>query len=180
MTFPEENNLEVWKTIPGFEDYSVSTKGQVRRDTPGPGTYPGKIMKPSISQKGYLQIKLKKKIKRIHRLVAISFLPNPDNLPEVDHIDENKKNNNVNNIEWVTPCENIRRSYRTGSRDHMIAENSPSNVLTEIQVLEIKKLLEKEEFSQRKLAKKFGVHHSTIRKIINGKSWAHVIPPTES
>ena len=96
---------EVFKPIEGYEDlYEVSNEGRVRNKTTG------RILKP-FSAKGYLKVNLCKdgisKFKSIHRLVANAFIPNPLNLPEVNHIDENKLNNNVDNLEWCSRQYNI-------------------------------------------------------------------------
>lgn len=89
--------IEEFRDIPGYEGmYEVSNLGRVRRD--------GKILKPSKNKKGYLQVSLckngTKKNARIHRLVAQSFISNPQNLPQINHKDEDKTNNAVENLEW--------------------------------------------------------------------------------
>lgn len=104
----------MWKKIIDKDiitDYSISDTGEVRKDT---NSY---MMKPYI-QHGYahvtLQINKKPKRFNIHRLVAIAFIPNPDNKPYVNHIDGNKTNNCVDNLEWVTPSENTQHAVKTG------------------------------------------------------------------
>lgn len=104
----------MWKKIIDKDivtDYSISDMGEVRKDT---NNY---MMKPYI-QHGYahvtLQINKKPKRFNIHRLVAIAFIPNPDNKPYVNHIDGNKTNNCVDNLEWVTPSENTQHAVKTG------------------------------------------------------------------
>lgn len=97
---------EIYKDIKDYEDlYEVSDTGLVRNKVSG------KILKPSKDKYGYLYINLWKKGKyktyRIHRLVARAFIPNPLNLPQVNHIDENKFNNNVDNLEWCDCQYNI-------------------------------------------------------------------------
>lgn len=104
---------EIWKEIPGYEClYQVSNKGRVR------GLVRNKILKQSKLTGGYLNVWLSKggkvKIKRVHRLVALAFLPNPQNKEYVNHIDKDVTNNNVDNLEWVTQSENQKHSYMVG------------------------------------------------------------------
>lgn len=101
---------EVWKDIPEYKGiYQISNLGRVRsleRDITDINgiTYHKKarILKPSIEKSGYVQIKFGNVHYRLHRLVAEAFIPNPDNLPCINHKDENKANNCVDNLEWCT------------------------------------------------------------------------------
>lgn len=91
---------EIWRSIKDYEDlYEVSNWGRVRNSRTG------LILKPG-SSKGYLYVQLYKnkipKMFKVHRLVAQAFLPNPDNLPCVNHKDENPSNNRLDNLEWCT------------------------------------------------------------------------------
>lgn len=100
-----------WKKIDGFEVYEVSNTGSVRNSESG------LILKQTLNTGGYPSVTLVTKEKRkcatIHRLVAAAFIQNPDNLPEVNHIDEDKTNNTVENLEWVTKKENMNHGTRT-------------------------------------------------------------------
>ena len=91
---------EIWKAINEFPNYEVSTLGRVKNISTG------KVLKPVLNNTGYYKVILcqnnKHYTKFIHRLVAIEFIPNPDELPEVNHIDECKANNGVSNLEWCT------------------------------------------------------------------------------
>lgn len=108
--------LEIWKPIEGYEGlYEVSTLGRVRSlgRVAKNGTYfPPIILKLKPNQRGYVQIRLHNdgEFKRmlVHRLVAEAFIPNPDNLPVVNHKDRNPSNNNVSNLEWCTQSHNVR------------------------------------------------------------------------
>lgn len=98
---------EIWKEIDGYDGrYAVSTWGRVK-------SIRG-ILQPYKNHKGYLKVGLMKNGKsekhRVHRLVAKAFIPNPHNLPEVNHIDGNKQNNSISNLEWVTGKENMEHS----------------------------------------------------------------------
>ena len=104
--------MEEWKNVIGYEGlYEVSNKGNVRnvrRNT---------LLKLSKTNYGYIQVHLYKNgIRtglRVHRLVAQAFIPNPDNLPEVNHLDEDKTNNRVDNLEWCTAKYNVNYGHRT-------------------------------------------------------------------
>lgn len=122
---------EIWKFIPGFEHhYQISNLGRVKRlqykqvDNYGTGRvriYPEKIENQYISNTGYFQVDLRTRTQRrrvnVHRLVAEAFIPNPDNLPCVNHKDENKLNNDVTNLEWCDYFYN--NSYGT-TRQRMV------------------------------------------------------------
>lgn len=115
---------EIWKDIKNYEGlYQISNTGKVKRLSKiilgKNGTkqlIKEKIMNGSITFNGYVRVGLSKNGKvtkiRIHRLVAETFIPNPNNLKQINHIDGDKTNNNINNLEWVTPSENIKHAYR--------------------------------------------------------------------
>lgn len=108
---------EIWKDIKGFEGiYQISNLGNVKsydkhiKNGNGYAVRKGKQLKPNLTKGGYYSVHLyigqrKREPKLIHRLVAEQFLPNPNNYPQVNHKDENKLNNRVDNLEWCT--ENI-------------------------------------------------------------------------
>lgn len=103
-----------WKPVKNFERYSVSSSGEILN------TKTGRKLKPRpVSEKNpYPAVVLcdcgVRKTLKVHRLVALAFIPNPGNLPVVNHKDGNKVNSQVDNLEWVTTSENIWHSYETG------------------------------------------------------------------
>lgn len=95
-----------WRGVPGYEkDYEVSTTGDVRSLNFN-RTGIVWLLRPQENTSGYFQVNLSKRLHCVHRLVALAFIPNPNGLPEVDHIDRNKANNNVTNLRWVTLSQN--------------------------------------------------------------------------
>lgn len=99
---------EQWMTIKGYEDYQVNRFGVIKSIKFGKEL----ILKPIKTIHGYLRVGLSKngkcKLLSVHRIVAEAFLPNPNNLPQVNHKDEDKTNNCVENLEWVDNSQNIR------------------------------------------------------------------------
>ena len=122
------NRNETFVTIKGFENYSISNKGKIISYTKWED---GRLLKPQKDAMGYLHVRLydgtfdrgtykngnaKPKLEKVHRLVAQHFLPEPDKsvYQEVNHIDGNKQNNDVTNLEWMTRMENIHHAWKTG------------------------------------------------------------------
>ncbi len=91
-------------------EYYVTESGEVIRN--------GKVRKTKTTKEGYLRVTLTVNSKQytymVHRMVGECYIPNPNNLPQIDHIDFNKSNNHVSNLEWVTRSENILRAHKAG------------------------------------------------------------------
>ena len=130
-----------------------------------------KIIKPYDNGHGYLAVQLWKngKCKQfyIHRLVAAAFIPNPNNYREINHIDGDKTNNSVSNLEWCDRSINVKHAYDTGLKPK--GEKHFNHKLTENQVAEIRATRGK--ITQRELANKYGVTQGLIYAIQTNKCW---------
>ena len=119
----------MWKPIPGLEGlYSANENGEIKsedrpvdffaRNRRIKYTKKGIVLKQTATSRGYLCVSIhkdgKQRVVRSHDLIAKTFLPNPENKTQVNHIDGNKKNNKVENLEWVTPRENLLHAFKNG------------------------------------------------------------------
>jgi len=178
--------MEIWKSIEGFEGlYEVSNLGRIRSiSMPHPTrrrAIVSTIRKFSLNggRKGtkYHSVMLTRvnpniRISRsVHRLVAIAFVPNPENKPEVNHKDGDKTNNYYDNLEWCTRKENVQHSSKTGL---LLSNGAHFNAkLSVTKVIQIKRQLAN-GVKQCVIAKKYNIGTSTINQISSGKQWKHV------
>ena len=171
---------EIWKKVIGYEEsYEVSNLGNVRSfdryiKCKKNNEYflfaKGYPIKQKISFYRYLCVSFKKNqkhaIKVVHKLVAEAFIPNLKNKPQVNHIDGDKLNNCVDNLEWVTASENCIHATKILRKKGMI--------LTTEQVRDIKFNVVYDSMFNKDIASKFKVHPNTISSIRNGHKWKHV------
>lgn len=171
--------MENWKRITGFENYyEINQFGEIKR-VEGSSHLKSITLKGTPDKDGYLNVNLKVKQKtntrRIHRLVAIAFIPNPENKPQVNHINGVKNDNRLENLEWCTLSENRQHAYDTGLQNgnsRMGVKNN-FNKLTESDVFEIRtKYNKKQGFTMKVLSKEFNVSDGCIQSILSKKSWA--------
>ena len=174
---------EIFKDIIGYESkYQISNLGRVKslsrkRNENTNAVIKERILTPDLGKAGYHSICFKINNKRekylIHRLVAIHFIDNTDNKPQVNHINGIKNDNRVENLEWATISENRKHAYDTGLQFGPLGEKQGSSKLTEKKILEIKERLKKRE-RQVDIAMIYNVKQSNISKIKNNKRWNHL------
>jgi len=152
--------------IEGFEGkYYISKCGKVKA-TGQRGTY---IKQATPQKKGYLAVCFYKNgeqcTKKIHRLVAEAFIPNPENKPQVNHIDGNKLNNHANNLEWVTNRENIDHAVRTGLTSGKRHAYIGARSISKETYFDIIEKICKGKWTQTELSDMFNVSQSLISRI---------------
>lgn len=172
-----------WKDVKGYEGfYQISNSGIVKSLGGWCGTAKRKekIRSTSLTHDGYVKVRLihqgKDKTMRVHRLVAEAFIPNPENKDTVNHIDGNKQNNIVSNLEWANRTEQMIHAYKLGLKTSRIGSKNSNAKLTDEQVREIRKLYvpQSKEFGTVALGKKYGVTNRVIGLIVNGKAYKNV------
>lgn len=156
------SETEVWKSIPGFDIYEASNLGRIRSH--------GKRIIRSLLIDGYPRVdcyisKYSKKSIYVHRLVALAFIPNPENKPQVNHKDSNRKNNNVSNLEWVTHQENMIHARKSAVRKFKSRAKIDSDMVNSIR---------SSNLSTRKLSVMHGVSRGTVYNIKNRITWTHI------
>lgn len=176
-----------WRDIPGYGNlYQVSNTGAIKSlerriiFKNGRGKlHKERILSPGKDRYGYYQVVLcrntyDQRTIKVHRLVAISFIENPENLPQVNHLDGNKENNNSNNLEWSSGSGNHRHATEKGLKAK--GDKHGKSKLTDNEVRTIKRAFKRKgkKFTQAELARKFGVSPSQINSILKEKNWKHI------
>lgn len=160
----------IWKDVEGFEGfYQVNEDGDVKSLHTYLGMKPH-LKKPYLGKRGYMVTDLSKKQFRknlkVHRIVAKAFIPNPLNLPQVNHIDGNKLNNKVSNLEWVTSKQNVEHAIRNGLTkpyNHLLSARKLTPDIA-IEIYNAKGV-------HREIAKRYNVGNSTVAHIKTGTRW---------
>ena len=156
------------QTVNNHPNYSIDEYGNIKnikRD---------KQLKPYLTPKGYYKVVLNGTHYFVHRLVALNFIPNPDsdNLVQVNHIDGNKLNNHIDNLEWVTCKKNINHAVESGLTNQSNDKNNHSK-LTKEDVIKIRQLIS-EGMMQKDVAKLYNMSTSGIYSIYHKITWKDV------
>lgn len=158
----------IWKQIPNYPLYVCSSDGKIKN------IKRQKLLKPTSDKNGYLKVILCKDNKHkniaVHRVVAMVFLKNPHNLPQVNHKDGNKTNNTVSNLEWCSNYDNIQHAIKNGLIK-VKCEDNPNAKLKKSDILNIRERFSAGTYNKSELARLFGVSTTLIRYIIEEKNW---------
>jgi hypothetical protein len=183
------NQEEIWKAVAGYEGhYEVSNLGRVkslarkvisrnRNCSSMECCLQERMLSPSKGQ--YFVVTLMKegrgKNTYLHRIIAKAFIPNPFNLPMVNHIDGDKLNNSLDNLEWCTDNYNRRHAIRLNGTERFRGENNNQAKLTKEQVIKIREICAKEPcISYGFLSRIYGVTPKYIGAIVARKTWSHI------
>lgn len=166
-----------WYDIKGYEGlYKINRQGDIYI-MKKPRAKEG-VKKFSLDKDGYKQVNLSKNGKyttyKIHRLVALTFIPNPNNYPVINHIDGDKQNNRVDNLEWCTRSENDLHAFRLGLRKPIPVEKKARGEQTRTAKLKEKQVIyiKKHKYIETEiLMKMFNVSRSTINSIKENRNW---------
>jgi hypothetical protein len=180
LTMIDSNAPQEWCPVIGLEDlYEVSEYGYVRRRKPGKNRKAGHVLALNRDKYGYLRVQMWHTEKRVmvtaavQRLVMRAFVGERPEGQEVNHIDGDKSNNHVSNLEYVTHKENIVHSFQVLKRHVPRGEETGSAKLKEFQVIEIRKRAAAGE-TYRAIAGDYNVSHVTITQIVLRRTWTHI------
>lgn len=159
--------------INGVEtNYMISDNGQIY------SMITNRYLKPFKNPQGYCLVDISVNhvsyTRQLHRLVAITFIPNPDQLETVNHKDGDKSNNRVDNLEWMTRLDNVRHAWATGLAKPRYGTSNPANVYTEDQIHSVCKMLEVGHSNNKQIAEACGVNVTLIRDIKFRGKWKHI------
>lgn len=177
-----DNYNVTYKKIPGYDfDYYITTDGRVWTNQRKNGIE--RFMKLVPHKDSYLHVGLyqngKQKVKRVHRLVAEAFIPNPDNKPYINHIDGNRQNNDVSNLEWCTQAENVwhsihvlgRWSYSEKQRKSASVQGKKMRKLDMETAKKIRQEYASGTTSSIKLSRKYGLSKPCVLRILHNQSY---------
>lgn len=159
-------------------DYIISSDGHVySTKNVGRGKY-HKEIKQRKNADGYMDITVGpntfRTTRKVHRLVAEAFIPNPENLPEVDHIDDVRDHNDVSNLQWISRPDNIAKIPHDRNSKSKSCEKNSRAILTSDDVNQIRGQYENNNIRISELAKMYNVGYSTIFNVVHYKTWVNL------
>lgn len=170
--------MEKWRRIPNYSRYECSNTGLIKTFNWKGGSQT-RIMKPAADRSGYLRTMLKRDdgvihTIKVHRIVAQTWIENPENKEEVNHKNAIKTDNNVENLEWATRAENLAHSLDNDLQYVLKGEEIGNSKLTEKQVLEIRSRFIPRRVTRKILAEEYGVSEATIKEVVLRLTWRHI------
>lgn len=171
--------METWRLVTENDNYEVSNMGHVAN------VNTGNVLTPGHNVYGYEQIVMwngrDRRTAPVHRLVAHAFIGERPIGYQIDHMNGNKLDNRVCNLEYVTPSENILRSFKLGKK-RPVGECNGRTKLTDDDVMSIYELSTSRAMSQVDIAKAYNIGKRTVRHIVHGDTWSHItgVKPRQS
>jgi hypothetical protein len=173
--------MEIWRIVKGYKSkygcYRVSNLGRVKNGL-------GKELFKRKSKKGYMTVRMiliggQEKNSQLHRVVAMAFIPNPDQLPQVNHLDGDKTNNKVSNLQWCTNRQNYDHAKGMGLLPvRPKGEKAYRATLSDKQALEIRAVVISKNgrgsITRKDLSEKYGVSFNVIKAIRNRTTYTHI------
>lgn len=171
---------ETWKTLQYngevYDRFEVSDDGRLRN------VITGTIYRQHINKEGYSQVcvslgsRNKKKVFKIHKAVAETYIPNDENKSTVNHIDGNKQNNSINNLEWATNSENVQHAFDTGLNKPKIGTEHWCSKLSidDVKYIRDHYIKNDVEYGSRALGRKFGIDHCKILDVVKYESYKNI------
>lgn len=166
---------EIWAPFPikGYPDYEVSNYGRVLSKKKSKH----KILKLRPHHKGYFKVTpyadYPQKNYFIHRVVALAFIPNPNKLPQINHIDCDKTNNHVSNLEWCDNTHNQRHAKANGLSRCLVGSENKASKITESDVRSIRDKFNN-GYTAKMLGEEYGITAYTVYDVVHRRTWRHI------
>lgn len=175
---PEQSITEIWKPVVGYEGwYSVSNMGRVRRDAPGQGTFAPRVLTIHAHRPGYQLVTFSRDGKArhantVHSVVAEAFMPPRPAGHQINHKNGNKRDNRLENLEYVTPKENTHHALRMGLSEVRGHANGRA-ILTEAEVIAIRHRCTVKDDTWKNIAAEYEISRGALRHIVRRTTWKH-------
>lgn len=160
-----------WKAVSENPAYMVSSDGEIKK-------VDGDAVGQWLNNQGYALVRLSNPrcMRRVHRLVATAFVPNPSNYDTVNHLNNDRSDNRSSNLEWCTQKQNLHYADQQGrmQRDHWAGKRSPNARLTDVQVLQIRREYAKGGISLERLGRRYGISKRAIGRIVKRETYVQV------